>query len=522
MKNCFAYIRVSTVKQGEHGVSLQEQREAIQRYALRNAITITAWFEEKETAAKRGRPIFNLMLKRLKKGEAQGVIIHKIDRGARNLKDWADLGELIDQGIDIQFATESLDMRSRGGRLSADIQAVVAADFIRNLREETRKGFYGRLKQGLYPLPAPLGYKNTGAGKAKETDPAKAPLIRQAFALYATRQYNLDTLRQELHRLGLRNRTGSTVSRNGLSTILNNPFYMGLIRIYRTGETFAGIHKPLVPKSLFDRVQEILRGKTNSKLQHHDFLFRRFLRCFHCRYSLTGENQKGHTYYRCHTNSCVTTTVREEQVERQILTALQPLQFSEEERTYAAQRVAFLRKNRADDREAQVKSLKLTLTQISDRLCRLTDAYLDGTIEKAIFEQRKTALLLEQKSLQERLALLVTSAASIPDRLIQFLELAGSAYLTFKTGLAEEKRELLEIATSNREVDRKNLIIKLKPPFNEVANRFENAYGSPHRDIPRTWDALIPKLSQILSTRTDIPAIPDHDDLGRHDFSIAV
>jgi hypothetical protein len=44
---------------------------------------------------------------------------------------------------------------------------VVAADFIRNLREETKKGFYGRLKQGLFPPPAPLGYPGCGGGKPK-------------------------------------------------------------------------------------------------------------------------------------------------------------------------------------------------------------------------------------------------------------------------------------------------------------------------------------------------------------------
>ncbi len=40
---------------------------------------------------------------------------------------------------------------------SADIQGVVAADYVRNLREETKKGLYGRLKQGIYPLGAPIG-----------------------------------------------------------------------------------------------------------------------------------------------------------------------------------------------------------------------------------------------------------------------------------------------------------------------------------------------------------------------------
>ena len=48
----YGYIRVSTARQGERGVSLQEQRESIERFALRNGFTISRWFEERETAAK--------------------------------------------------------------------------------------------------------------------------------------------------------------------------------------------------------------------------------------------------------------------------------------------------------------------------------------------------------------------------------------------------------------------------------------------------------------------------------------
>jgi hypothetical protein len=134
-KHFFSYVRVSTARQGEHGVSLQEQQDAILRYAQKNGLHIARSFEERETAAKLGRPIFSQMIRSLRRGEALGVVIHKIDRGARNLKDWADLGELIDTGVEVHFANESLDLNTRGGRLSADIQAVVAADYIRNLRE---------------------------------------------------------------------------------------------------------------------------------------------------------------------------------------------------------------------------------------------------------------------------------------------------------------------------------------------------------------------------------------------------
>ena len=126
MKPCVGYIRVSTQKQGE-GVSLEAQKDAITAFASRNDLTVTKWFEEKETAAKSGRPVFTGMLKKLKQGKAQGVIIHKIDRSARNLRDWAMFSELPDAGVSVYVATESLDFNSRGGRLTADIQAVVAA-----------------------------------------------------------------------------------------------------------------------------------------------------------------------------------------------------------------------------------------------------------------------------------------------------------------------------------------------------------------------------------------------------------
>jgi len=494
MKTLFGYVRVSTVKQGEHGVSLQEQRDALLRYAQRNALEITNWFEEKETAAKRGRPVFSQMLKLLKRGKADGVVIHKIDRSARNLKDWADLGELIDHGIEVHFANESLDLHSRGGRLSADIQAVVAADYIRNLREETRKGFYGRLKQGIYPLPAPIGYLDQGAGQRKEIDPVKGPLVRKAFELYASARYNLDDMVEEMYRLGLRNHRGGRVTRTGISNLLNNPFYIGLIRLRRTGELFQGSHEFLISKTLFDRVHHILEGKTNSKSNHYSFLFRRILTCIHCKRSLIGELQKGHTYYRCHTSNCPTTCLREENIDEAFRNALRPLCFTKEEQQYLQQKLEALKQDWATQQEEEIKSLSLILGRLGDRLNRLTDAYIDRAIDRELFEVRKSALLFEKKDLEEKLAYIRDEAASVPDRVAEFLELAGSAYFQYKIALPEEKRDLLKIVTSNRMVKRKQLDILLSIPFRGVAKRSPNSNSTPYRDRPRTLDKMLRKI----------------------------
>jgi len=485
---------VSTAKQGEHGVSLQEQRDAIARYAHQNQLEIASWYEERVTAAKRGRPIFNQMLKQLRHGKASGVIIHKIDRGARNLKDWADLGELIDQGVEVQFVNESLDLHSRGGRLSADIQAVVAADYIRNLREETRKGFYGRIKQGLYPLPAPLGYLDRGKGKTKELDPAKAVLVKKTFELYATGKYSLDVLADETFRLGLRNRTGNKITRNGLAVLLKNPFYFGLIRLKRSGETFPGSHKPLISKSVFDRVQRVLQGKAIGHSQTHDFLLRRLLSCMQCKHSLIGEKQKGHVYYRCHARTCLKTCVREEAVHEVVLQQFSLLMLNKQEQAYGIKMLRKLQEDSGKHEENVRQALQLSLAQGNDRLRRLTDAYLDKLIDKDAFEERRATLLMERKNIEERIEFSNCNRYTMAERVEKFLELAGSAYSLYKSGLPDERRHLLQTVTSNRQVQGKNIEFTLALPFNELANRFQNTNGAPYRARPRTLERLFSKL----------------------------
>ena len=90
MKKVYGYIRVSTAEQGK-GASPEEQKDAILRYAENRQLQVIEWFEEEKTAAKQGRPLFNKMMKLLKAKKANGVIMHKIDRGTRNLKDWVAL-----------------------------------------------------------------------------------------------------------------------------------------------------------------------------------------------------------------------------------------------------------------------------------------------------------------------------------------------------------------------------------------------------------------------------------------------
>lgn len=503
---CFAYIRVSTVRQGEKGVSLLEQKAAIEEYARRNGLDVIMWFEERETAAKRGRPAFTRMVGLLQQKKALGVIMHKIDRGARNLRDWADLRDLHEAGIAVHFANENLDLYSRGGRLSADIQAVVAADYIDNLREETKKGIYGRLKQGLLPLAAPLGYVDNGPGKVKTIDPLRGPLVREAFERYATGAYTLRTLSEYLSARGLRNRAGRIVCINSLSIMLNNTFYIGLITVKKSGETYPGVHEPLVSPQLFARVQDRLRRKSQTVEESHDFLFRRRLQCAGCGNKFVGERQRGHVYYRCHKFRCPGGSVREETVEETMRAALQTLTFTEREKEDISSALRSLDRESSSLNESSQKALKLRLDQISTRLMRLTDAYLDGEVEKSLFEERKRQLLFEQKDIEEQVRAMSYDGVNRTTQVRTLLERADTALLSYLAAPLAEKKILLEELTSNITVYQKNVAIELRPPFSTVANRNSVLPGSPEREDHRS-QGMLPRAERSCPTSSDKPKI---------------
>jgi DNA invertase Pin-like site-specific DNA recombinase len=496
MKGYFSYVRVSTQRQGQQGTSLTEQTAAIDRYAQTWNLQIIKRFEERETAAKTGRPVFLDMVRALKRHKARGVIIHKIDRSARNLRDWAELGSLIDLGVEVHFANESLDLSSRGGRLSADIQAVVASDYIRNLREETIKGMHGRVKQGFYPLPAPIGYVDSGPAKAKELDPIRAPLIKRAFELYETGRYSLFTLSRKMYDLGLRNRNGGSLTKTALNICLRNPFYMGLVRLRSMPESFVGQHQPIVSNLLFENVQLVLSGKRVKKKTAHFFIFRQTISCSNCQNKLVAERQKGHVYYRCHTRSCPQRPFREDLVLDRFGDVLKKLELSESDAAEVEAEIKRLEEQEPKQAELRKRELVLRMEQIESRLDRLADGYMDGVFDKEVYTRKREAFVRQRLETTEKLGEVPIDPLQELSQVREFLEQLKSAYLSFKGANDQEKRDFVRIVCSNITAAGESLIFKLNSPFQETHDRTSGLSGGPFRDTFRTNSAF---LSQFVN-----------------------
>lgn len=504
MNDVFGYTRVSTTKQGE-GVSLEAQKEAIERYASQHGLVVVQWFEEKETAAKHGRPIFSAMLKLLKARKASGLILHKIDRGARNLKDWLELITLSEKGIRLHFAHESLNLQERGGRLAADIQLAVAADYIRNLSQETKKGLDGRLKQGIYPFQAPTGYLNNGkGGKQKTVDPIQAPLVQKAFRLYATRKHSLRALLVIMTKAGLKNFRGSAMKLNGLAKMLRNPFYIGILNA-KSG-VYDGHHEPIISTNLFNSVQQILDGKYNTKEKQRSFAFRRLVKCKTCGFSMIGEQQKGYVYYRCHTKGCPTKSIRETMLEKLLMQPIKMVELLPQESRDLNDELDALEQGQIHIYNNLLTAVRLQKTQLDEKIERLTDCYVEGGLDKATFDQRKQKLLVESKTKEIAEKELVENKGRVFSRARKILELAKSPIIAYEKGIPDERVRLLRSLTSNLQIDKKNLIVSMKSPFHELANREDFTKCAHIRDKPRNMnstlsfsdtDALLPERKPL-------------------------
>jgi site-specific DNA recombinase len=122
------YIRVLTPRQADHGVSLDAQLEKIRAMAVvQGADVVEIIADAGESAKSLDRPGMAHLLKLVDAGKVQVVIIAKLDRLTRSVK---DLGELLERfqkkGVSLVSVAESLDTGSAAGRLVLNIMAAVS------------------------------------------------------------------------------------------------------------------------------------------------------------------------------------------------------------------------------------------------------------------------------------------------------------------------------------------------------------------------------------------------------------
>jgi len=101
------------------------------------------------------------MIKRLKKGEASGIIVWKIDRLARNHLEGGELIHLLQTGVIKSIFTPNREYQSRDSALLISLEASMASQYSVDLAENVKRGLSKKVAMGQPPYIAPIGYLNT-------------------------------------------------------------------------------------------------------------------------------------------------------------------------------------------------------------------------------------------------------------------------------------------------------------------------------------------------------------------------
>ena len=420
----FLYARKSTDTEDKQVLSIEAQLAELRSLARREGLEIAQEFVEKRSAKSLGRPLFGEMMSRIQNGEAQGILCWKIDRLARNPVDGGQIQWLLQQGVIRHIQTHDRSHYPNDNVLMMSVELGMANEYIRQLSANTARGLRQKARTGIYPGLAPIGYLNDPRTKTIRTHKKNALLVREMFERYANGNATLDDLALFLEKTGVLSRGKKRVNASRVSFIIQNPFYYGHFRY--ADEVYEGKHEPIITKALYDKANEVLRGRGRTPASKSiSSPFCGLLRCDGCGMGITAETKQKqqkngnihqYTYYRCTRKNkamkCTEAPIRSELLDSQLSALIA-------EYTMPAEWVSPL--NEMLGREASAASetasgtileLRAKIENISRQLSRLTDLYIAEDLNREDYLSRRRNLTSQKKTLDEKIAKLERTPAA--------------------------------------------------------------------------------------------------------------
>jgi len=472
MDKYFLYIRKSTDEDDRQVLSLEAQETELRELAEKERLIIIDTFRESQTAKKPGRPIFNKMLERIEKGEAEGILAWHPDRLARNSVDGGKIIFLIDsEKIKfLKFPTFWFEATPQG-KFMLNIAFGQSKYFIDNLSENTKRGLRQKLRRGEMPGYAPLGYLNDLRTHTMIKDPERFRLVKKIFDLYSTGNYSLKDLRDKIFDIGLLTRKEKMLSVSMVQSILQNPFYYGMFRY--NDELWQGKHEPMIAKKLFDKCQKVLADRARpQKRNFKEYAFRGLLTCAECGCAITSETQKGHNYYRCtkKRGACSQPYIREELLAEQISGEIQKVSLPPSWADKMIEELEREKEQEAQDGITFAQNLKLRIKECEEKLDKLLDAHLEGVISKVEYAAKKQKILNEKVEISEKLSDFERKGNHWLEPAKNFILAAKQAEIIALQENFSEKKNFLKKIGSNRILREREVSVIAEMPWKILAN----------------------------------------------------
>ena len=473
------YARKSTEEDDRQVLSIEAQLVELKEFAAKEKLEIVASLCEAKTAKEPGRIKFAEMLALIERGKADGIISWHPDRLARNSVDGGKIIHFVDRGLirSLKFPCFWFEPTPQG-LFMLNIAFGQSKYFVDNLRENVKRGLRQKIRNGVWPSWAPVGYTNNPKTRGIDIDSDKSPKVKRVFKMYATGKYPLNSLANWCEKRKLLTNAGNKISLSNVQHILQNPFYIGLMR-YK-GEIFEGTHEPLISKKLFDKCQEVMakRGKVRPD-RKHNFAFLGLMKCASCGCSITAQYAKGnggiYTYYRCtkKRGACQEKYLGENQLVAQVKNFLQKVSLSSQDTQKVLAALDTEETQAKEQAQSEVVNLKAQLLQVETKLQKLLDAYLDDALTQKEYAAKKDTLILQKVAFTEKITDFEQKGESWLEPAREFVLSLNQAAKLIKENNLSEMTTFLKNIGSNHILRNREFLFAPKNPYDLVAERSE-------------------------------------------------
>lgn len=483
--NYIIYCRKSTESEDRQVLSLDSQNSEVDKLVagLPN-IDVLATYRESQSAKKPGRPVYDEMLTRIERGEAQGIVAWNPDRLARNALDGARIIDLLDRGKlkDLKFCTFSFE-NSPQGKLMLFTLFGFSKYYVDSLSENIKRGNRTKAESGWRPSRPPIGYLHDPTTKTIVPDPERFDLIRQMFRLMLSGTHTprsvhrIAKLEWGLRTVKRKSQGGALLPLSSVNKILRNPFYAGIFSW--DGRIVPGRHEPMLSLQEFERVQTVFRRPGKQRPKKKAFAYSGLLSCGTCGLSVTAETKRNrhgslYTYYHCtrsrHETPCTERYVQARCLEGQLAAFLDSLRLAPRAAQWLAETLGGQATVRLNEREAQRISVDASVRSLDKELDTLTDLRVRSLLLDEEFTRKRLELTRSRLNHLQQLEMLseVQDWGEILRTLISF---SNQAVEYFRGGDDSQKRLLLVTTSSNPTLSGRILSIGAKKPFVQWGNR---------------------------------------------------
>ena len=295
------YIRVSTDEQAKEGFSIPAQKERLRSFCESQGWEIVQeYIEEGWSAKDLDRPQMKRLLKDIKKGNIDVVLVYRLDRLTRSVLDLYLLLQTFEKyNVAFRSATEVYDTSTAMGRLFITLVAALAQWERENLAERVKFGIEQMIDEGKKPGGhSPYGYKFDKNFNCTIIED-EANIVRMIYRMYCD-GFGYRSIADRLNELGVKPRIAKEWNHISIRDILTNDIYIGT---YRWGnKVIHNNHTPIISETLFRKAQKAKEKRRVDRSRVGKFLLTGLLHCGNCnghKVQGTFDKRDGKTYYRC-------------------------------------------------------------------------------------------------------------------------------------------------------------------------------------------------------------------------------